>query len=444
MSTKKRSQFTPARIILGSIIFTISLGTLLLALPASRTAYIPLLDLFFTATSATCVTGLLTIPLNSFTAFGHFIILLLIQIGGLGLITMTIFLMSLFIELGFATQLMAGQVLELESWKNIKKIILFIISFTFIGESLGTLATFISIYKLYPTHTALWYSLFHGISSFCSAGFTLFPYGLEQFKLNSPMLFNTIILMVVGGLGFITWHEIFLYIQSLHKKKRFVLSLHSKIVLFTTAALIIASFVIYYLLEHNNTLRHMSLFNTLLNTLFNTTSARSTGFTTAHVNELQYASLLLIMIIAFIGSSPGSTGSGIKTTTFAVFIATIKSAVTRKTSVELLGRKIAIDQVHKALAVVSLSLAWIVFTTFCLLITERTWTFLDILFEVFSAFATLGLSTGVTPYLSMTGKIFIIITMIIGRIGSLTMLIALRKKHESIDFTYPEERVMLG
>jgi trk system potassium uptake protein TrkH len=150
------------------------------------------------------------------------------------------------------------------------------------------------------------------------------------------------------------------------------------------------------------------------------------------------------MLYAFIGSSPGSTGSGIKTTTFAIFVGTVKAAVVGKTSVELQGRRIAQDQVFKALAITVLSLSWIIVATFCLLITEKGWEFLDILFEVVSAFATIGLSMGLTPYLSVTGKLFIIITMIIGRIGPLTMVLALRKKMDKAEYMYPEERIMLG
>lgn len=443
MPKKKIADFSPGRIILISMLAAIFIGTLFLLLPASHTVQIPLIDLLFTATSVTCVTGLLTVPITSFSAFGQFIILILMQIGGLGLITMTIFIMSIFVHLGLATQMLAGQILELESWKNIKNLLFFIIKFTVLFEGLGTLITFFVIRHEFNPLQSIFYSIFHAVSSFCNAGFYLFPHGMIRYNENPTMLLMTSVLMLFGGLGFITWHELIEYAKSFyHKKKRF-LSLYSKIVLSTTAFLIFSTGFLYWMLERNNTFYAMSPMMAFCNTLFNAIASRSTGFITVHTNELQIATLFIVMIVAFIGSSPGSTGSGIKTTTFAIFLATIKSAVMGQDAVQIKGRRIAKDQAYKAMAIISLSFGWILVTTFCLLITEHTFEFFDILFEVVSAFATLGLSTGITPYLSSTGKLFIITTMIVGRIGSLTVMLALWKKPEVQEFKYPEERVML-
>lgn len=439
----KKREFSPGRTILISILAAIFFGTLLLILPGARKVPIPLIDLLFTATSITTVTGLLTVPLASFSPFGQLIILLLMQIGGLGLITMTIFILSIFVHLGLATQMLAGHTLELESWKNIRALLFFIFKFTLFFEGIGALITFVLIRHDHTTIHALFLSVFHAISSFCDAGFTLFPEGMIPFQTNATMLITTSILMLFGGLGFITWHELFDYVATFLKKKRRVLSLYSKIVLSTTVALIITSCILYWLLERNNTFAAMSPGIAFLNTFFNAIASRSTGFVTVHPSELQVATLFVVMLIAFIGSSPGSTGSGIKTTTFAVFLATIKTAVMGQNAVQIKGRRIPKDQVYKAMAIISLSIGWIIITTFCMLITEPSWEFFDILFEVFSAFATLGISTGITPYLSVTGKLFIIATMIIGRIGSLTVMLALRRKPETQEFQYPEERVML-
>jgi trk system potassium uptake protein TrkH len=441
---RKVIEFSPGRIILISLLAAIAFGTFLLLLPISRSVSVPFIDLLFTATSATCVTGLLTIPTTSFSPFGQLIILFLIQVGGLGLITMTLFIMSIFVELGLTTQLLAGRLLELETWKNIKDLLFFIFKFTIALEGIGALFTFFIVRHEYPLLHGLFFSIFHAISAFCDAGFYVFPGGLIAYKNNHPMLIITSILMLSGGLGFITWHELIEYIESFFQKKRKRLSLYSKIVLSTTAFLIITSSLLFWILERNNTLAAMTPFTALLNTLFNAIASRSTGFSTMYTSELHIATLFMIALIAFIGSSPGSTGSGIKTTTFAIFLATVRTAVMDYGSVQIKGRRIATDQVHKALAIISLSLAWIIITTFCLLITEHSWEFFDILFEVISAFATLGLSTGITPYLSPIGKLFIITTMIVGRIGALTFLLALRKKREVREFEYPEERVMLG
>lgn len=444
MSPRSMARFSPARLILVSIIVAIIVGTALLSLPWSQEIPIPFLDRLFTATSALCTCGLLTIPLDYFTPFGHGMLLLLIQVGGLGLITLTLFLMSFFIRFGFATQLMAGQLLDLESWKNIKKILFFIVLITLIVESIGTLFIFGSIYKEYTIYQALFLSVFHAVSAFCDAGLSLFPQGFITHKDNFMLLLTVSCMMVFSGIGFITWHDIIQRIKTYKQRKKNHISLHSKIIILMTLILISSAVLLYWILERHNTLLTMSMPLGLVNALFNGIAMRGAGFTTMPIYQLQLATLLLIMIMAFIGSSPGSTGSGIKVTTFAILIATIKSAIKGQTIVTIMGRTIARDQVYKAMAIVVLGSTWILITTFCLLITEQEMSFLDILFESTSAFATLGLSTGITPDLSPLGKIFIIISMIIGRIGALGLVLVFLKKHENPEFSYPEERIILG
>lgn len=444
MGRKKLVKFSPGRIILYSLIGTILFGTILLSLPIAQEHPISLLDIIFTTTSVTTVTGLLTKPLTHFTPFGQGVILFLMQLGGLGLITMTLFIISLFVNFGLTTQLLAGQMLELESWKNIKELIIFIIKLAMSVELLGTLIIFYAIRSDFPLWQALFYSLFHAISAFCNAGLFLFPQGLVGYQHNTLLLSITILLMIIGGLGFITWHELLAYVRTFKAKKRYNISLHSKIVLYAATVLFFSFALVFWFLERENTLAQLSLGHAIINTLFSAFSFKSTGFITVSPVDLQFPTLFVMMLLAFIGSSPGSTGSGIKTTTMAIFIATIRTALAGRQEVEIRNRQIPKDQVYKALAIISLSIGWICLTTFCLLLTEPHWEFLDIIFEVVSAFATLGISTGVTPYLSATGKMFIILTMIIGRIGSLTFLLALKKHFEKKEFTYPEERIMLG
>jgi len=438
------AQFSPARFILVSIIAAIIVGTILLSVPWSQKVPIPFVDTLFTATSALCTCGLLTIPLSNFTPFGHCMLLLLIQIGGLGLITLTLFLMSCFIRFGFATQLMAGQLLELESWKNIRNILFFIVLVTLCVESLGALLIFGSIYQDYALSKALFLAVFHAVSSFCDAGLSLFPQGFITHKDNFMLLLTVSCIMTFSGLGFITWYDIMQCIKTYKQRKKNHLSLHSKIVISMAFFLVSSSALLYWILERHNTLLSLSMPLGLINALFNGIALRGTGFTTIPIDQLQLATLLLIMIMAFIGSSPGSTGSGVKVTTFAILIATIKSAIKGQTIVTIMGRTIAKDQTYKAIAIIVLGCSWILITTFCLLITEQGMSFLDILFESVSSFATLGLSTGITPYLSSTGKFFIILSMIIGRIGALGLVLAFWKKHENPEFSYPEERIILG
>lgn len=442
---RKLAHYTPGRILFFTFCFTVIAGTLLLALPFARTTEVPLIDLFFTATSATTGTGLFTTPLDSFTFFGHCVILALIQIGGLGLITLTLFLLSLFVDLGLATTFMAVQLLEMETWKNIQRFILFIVGFTFTLELAGAIGTFIAIHNDYPLGRACFLSCFHAISSFCNAGITLFDNGMGTYATNYTMLITTSFLMLFGGLGFITWNELINYFASFKHKKRYAFSLHSKLVLYGSAIIIGLGSVLFLLLETNPSLETMNPFTKAISTLFHVISFRSAGFLALPITTFNIATMMLIGAIAFIGSSPGSTGCGIKITTFSIFLATIKAATTGNTIVQIYGRRIELDQILKVMAIVFLSIMWIFFSTFLLVLVETDQEFFDLLFETLSAFATLGITSGATSALSAAGKCIIMASMTIGKIGSLTMILALkRKKSEQKEFLYPEERVMLS
>lgn len=437
---------SPGRLLILSILGIITIGSFLLALPSAQTVPHDFIDLFFTATSATCVTGLLTIPLTEFTTFGKGIILALIQIGGLGLITMTVFLISLFVQVGMKTHLMAGQLLELDTWNNSKKIIKFITLLTFTAELLGAIVLWFIISPEQSNDPLAFTALFHAISSFCSAGFSIFPKGMGIFTHNAPFLLVTMGLLIIGELGFIPWHELARAAKAAYQKRWFKLSLHTKIVLYYSSLLTISTTVALWLLEGRTLLTQESPFYAILNTVFNAISFRSCGFTTANIALFQCVTFLLIMVVSFIGVSPGSTGSGIKVTSLALLVATIKSIVTGRSVVEIRERKIPHEQIFKALAIFTLAIAWILITTALLLITEYnpSCSFLPYLFEAISAFANLGISLGLTPLLSSAGKIIIMISMILGRIGAITLILAIKKHKETGDFQYPEERVMLS
>jgi trk system potassium uptake protein TrkH len=443
MAPRQIAHFSPGRILLISLCCAITIGAFLLSLPMARFVPMSWIDLFFTSASVTCVTGLLTVPLADFTPFGQCIILCLMQIGGIGLITLSLFLMSLFIEFGLGAQILAGKLLEFESWKNMKSMLFFIINLTLTIELIGALIFLPILLYDYQLPKALFLSIFHAVSSFCDAGLTLFPSGMVSYQASWPMLLTTSVLMLLGGIGFITLHELLEYAKLRRAGIRSHLSLHTKIVLWMTLLIVSTSVVLFWVLERNNTLSSMSTPLGILNAFFNAISSRSTGFTTISTFELNAATIFMILIIAFIGSSPGSTGSGIRTTTFALFLATIKSAIMGQPFVHIKGRRIPLDQIFKAVSIVALSQAWITATIFCLLITEKGWDFFNIVIEVVSAYTTLGFDTGGTPHLSFAGKIFIIAAMIIGRVGSLTVVLALKKKMDTADFKYPEERVML-
>ncbi len=446
MSSRKLADFSPGRTILYAMFITIIIGTCLLALPFAQTHAISLIDLFFTATSATCVTGAFTIPLSSFTLFGQMIILMLIQIGGLGLVTMSLFLLSLFVNFGMATQLMAGQILEFESWPRIKNLIFFIIIATFGSELIGTILFFTVFRYDFATGDALFLSLFHAISSFCNAGIELFPGHLQKYSTNYIVLITSTFLMFFGGIGFITWREILRYFRAKFKKKRYLFSLHSKIILSTSIALLMASTIIFWILEQDNVLKGLNGPLTLISSIFYGVSMKSAGLLFLPAQSFHLATMFMIMIFGLIGSSPGSTGSGIKIITFAIIVATVKAAINSDISTNIRGRRIPSDLVYKAFAIVAFSIGWIVLTTFCLLITENNPVFSDILFETISAFSTLGITTNTTSQLSSIGKLFIIASMIVGRVGSLTLILALKiPRHGELEgIKYPEERIMLG
>jgi len=448
MVKRRLSQFSPSKFIFLSIFFTITIGTFLLALPISRTKPVALLDLLFTATSATCVTGLFATPMSSFTTFGHSVILGLIQVGGLGLITLTLFVLYLFVNVGLATQLMAGKLLDMESWTSVKRLLYFIIGFTLFCEISGALVLFSTFKHLYSTSYAWFLSFFYSISSFCSAGMPLLADNMEVYQSDYTILSVMTILMFLGGLGFVTLFEIKDYIWAKLQKTRHVFSLHSRINLSMTVITIIVCALLICFLEWGNAFTDMNPLLKIITILFHTLSFRSTGWATVPIMDLQRASIFLMMVSTFIGASPGSTGSGIKMTTLAIYLATIKASIFGKTHVNIKGRKIEPEQVNQVFSIVSLSIIWIILCTFALLITETSWHLFQMLFEVVSAFATLGISLS-SHALSPFGKILIIITMIIGRIGSLTLVWALRamtlrKQSGVMEAQYPAERVILS
>jgi trk system potassium uptake protein TrkH len=307
---------------------------------------------------------------------------------------------------------------------------------------------FITLRHDYAPGYACFLSLFHAVTCFCNAGITLFKGGMQTYNNNFLMLITSAVLIVSGGLGFLTWHEMAHHLNAKRHKKWHALSLNTKIVLWGTLLLIIGSTVIIYLLEARHAFAAMNIPQSFFNALFQAVSSRSAGLLTVNIQTFHVATLFFMALCALIGTGPLSSGSGIKITTFAVFIATVRAAIFGRTDVEIKGRSIANDQVYKAIAIVSLSSFWIALSTFALLIIEPTLHFSDLFLESISAFTTLGISTGITPALSTTGKLFIIVNMIIGRIGSLTLILALKelrsKKSGPNEFSYPEERVLLS
>lgn len=448
MVIKRTKQFIkeyPSHTVFLSLVAFICAGVALLALPVCQNVPVSIIDLFFISTSLLTVTGVSPIPFHNFTSVGHCVMLVLMQIGGLGLITMSLFVMSFFVDFGLYTQVLASEILSIQSFKDTKRILMFIIKLTLACELLGALAIFIVIKNDYSLYKAIFLSIFHAVSSFCNVGISLFPREAITYNNSSLMTITKILLILFGSLGFVTWHEFTKLIKKwINRDYHHKMSWHTHLVVKTFFITSFISSILFWLLERQNTLKNIDSIPTFFNVILVGISAKSTGHLPIVLNLAQPASILLLAMTAFIGSAPSSTGGGIKTSAFAIFLSVIRATIYGRSNAEIHGRRIAKDQVYKAMAVIALACSWILMVTFCLLITEQGHNFLNIFFETISTFSNNGMSLGMTEWLTTTGKIFIIFTMIVGRIGALTLIIGMRRNSDIADYTYPEEQVILG
>ncbi|MBU0478072.1 TrkH family potassium uptake protein [bacterium] len=437
----------PVQIIALSFITIIAMGTLLLLLPQSRKPGIDLsiMNTLFTAASATCVTGLTVVNIsNTFTLFGQLIILSLIQIGGLGLMTMVGFFSIILRNMSLNESLVMRDALNYETLDKIGHMLVSILLITFTIEIIGSISLylfwigdFISIKK------TLYFSVFHAISAFCNAGFSLFQNSFANYSKSSA--FNLIItsLIILGGLGFIVITDIIKVINLKLRKKPARLKVHTKLVLITSIILIISGTLILFLIENRNLLCSYSIKEKLMISYFQSITARTAGFNTINVCGLANASCLVLMIFMFIGASPGSTGGGIKTSTLGIAVVSLRSFIQGQQRVEIFGRSLPKHSLNKVFGIIFVSAIFITTCIVILLLTERA-SFMDILFEEISAFGTVGLSRGITPNLTTSGKLVITITMLTGRIGPLAIALALTRKRRKAIYAYPEEEVIIG
>ena len=443
-----RIKLAPAQIVIMSFTGLIGLGTLLLALPISAVdgRSISFTDAFFTATSATCVTGLSTLSLSqNFSFVGQIIVLLLIQIGGLGYMTlyssMTILLGR---SLAVKEQVLMQDLLDISSFEDLLSMIIDIIKFTLFIELFGAILLAVAFtIEGYEFGQSIYYGIFHSVSAFCNAGFALFDNSLEDFGL-SPLIHGTIcVLIILGGLGFIVIKELELIV--LGKKKLINLSVHSKIVVTTNVVLIaLLTFYIFFS-EYLNGLENMSIWQQFQYSFFQSVTTRTAGFNTISLNALYPHTLYLICLVMFIGASPGSTGGGIKTTTFAILFQSVKATLKGRDRVEFFDRRVPNHLVVRAIAIIVISLIIVSFFILLMMRMEPEHSFLSIFFEVISAFSTVGLSLGITPFLSAAGKFALIVLMFIGRVGPLTLALAIGQKRKTAGkLDYPTGRIMIG
>ncbi len=442
----------PAHLMIASFAFTICVGAVLLMLPiATKTgAKIPFIDAFFTATSATCVTGLIVKDTASyFSRFGQMVILGLIQIGGLGIMTFSVSL-SLILRkrIQMRQQVVMKDVLNQDTMSNIKDLVLFVIKMALIFELIGAVLLFFAWKGRFFSNifTTAYHSLFHSISAFCNAGFSTFSDSLMQFSADISTNLIICFLIISGGLGFMVIKDLLDHLKNLFKrrgKKVLRLRIQTKVVLGMSLFLIIFGAVAIYAMEQGRSLSSLSSEGKMLIPFFQSVTTRTAGFNTCDISRLSVSTLFCMIIFMFIGGSPGSTAGGVKTTTISVLWFTIKSGLRQKENVESFKCTIPYEIIQKSVTVLAYSLFIIVMFALVLMHIEQKG-FLDVLFETVSAFGTVGLSTGITPQLSAEGKLLISLLMFIGRLGPLTIAYAFIRDKKPARYKYAEESVMIG
>ena len=437
------NQLTPAQFLALCYLAVIVLATILLMLPAAtvQEGSLDFSAALFTATSATCVTGLTVVNTSTaFTLFGQLVIMVLIQIGGLGIMTMST-MIAFFIgkKITLKERLIIQEDLNQFKISGLVRLVRYVLAFTLIIEGIGAVLLFFR-FNQYPFWKSVYFSVFHSISAFNNAGFDLFANSLEGFTGDLVLNFVVISLIILGGLGFAVLADLY---NTRNIKKT---SLQTKIVLSISLFLIILGFFSVLGLEFTNeaTIGKLPFGSKILSSLFLAITPRTAGFNTIPSADLRSSTLFLLIVLMFIGASPGSTGGGIKTTTFGVLIITVWNLVTGKKDIEVFSRQLEKEIIFKALSITILALTLVVFVTMVLTISEKM-EFLPVFFETVSAFATVGLTTGITPELSTFGRILLTLTMFAGRVGPLTLALAFadRKKNNGF-YHYPKEKIMVG
>ncbi len=441
-------RLNPARVLLLSFFGAIAAGTLLLMLPAATVDRLGanFLDAMFTATSATCVTGLTVQQTGTyFTGYGQTVILLLIQVGGLGIMTLsTLFAMIVGMRLGVRQEEQMRGMLESSSPHEMYTLIAQIVRITLFFEALGALFLFIGWQPVMGGRTALEKAVFHSVSAFCNAGFSTWSDNLMEFTGNWYISTVVMILIISGGLGFVVINDL---VSNIRRFNPFTirwnrLEVQTRLVLMGTAFLIVAGALGVFFYEFDNTLLTLSTSHKLLASLFQSVTARTAGFNTIDTAQLRDVTLFIIIVLMFIGVAPSSTGGGVKITTFFVLLLSARTLITRRERVEIFRRTIPNETVFKSIAIFLFYQTFLAMFVILILATQQG-RFIDLLFESVSAMGTVGLSTGVTGSLNDVGKVLVSILMFVGRVGPLTVAMALRED-QRIKVSYPTTRVTVG
>ena len=459
--------WNPALIVVASFLVLISIGTMLLMFPSARvqddsdnlTESAPFLVALFTSTSASCVTGLIVVPTGTYwSRTGHTIIMFLFQIGGLGILTFGAFFAAAFGRtMQIRESVTFSEMLESHQRGDVRRLLLAILGITLFTEITG--AFFLSgLWPELPWGERLYYSLFHSISGYCNAGFSLMDDGLLNMGHHWQVWAVMPALIIIGGLGFAVNYNLMLYgithfsHFSIRKplfnhpiQKKVRLTISSRLVFLTTLFLLVGGTIGLYLLESFHLEQDVSSWELLNTAWFQSVTFRTAGFNTVDLGEYQPQTKLFAILLMFIGASPGSTGGGVKTAVIALACLSFWSLLKGRDRVEIMGRTIPNTLIYRSLTIISLGILVLMSSTLLVVLFEnKQEAFLDHLFETTSAFATVGVSTGITPDLTPPSHWVIIFTMLIGRVGPLTALIALTNRGPSYRYQYPEETVNLG
>ncbi len=444
MKWNRKPELNPVQILIIGYIIMISIGTFLLSLPISRTPGMELtfLDVLFTATSATTITGLVVVNTGeAYTLFGQVVIMILFQIGAIGFMTLTtLYAIILGKHIRLKERLVLQSSLNQLSYSGIVRLTMVVIIATLTIEAVAAVILTLRWLPEMGLGKAAYYGIFHAISGFANAGFDLFPSSLHQYTDDLIVNLTIITLFVIGGLGFTVMVDLYM------KKGKFKkLSLHSKLMLTLSAVLAFVGFLVVFIFEYNNpaTMQQFTLKERLLASLFQGLTPRSAGFSTIEIGDMHPVTLAVTKVLMFIGGGPGSNAGGIKLTTFGILMVVVYSMMRGRGDFNIFNRRIPQHLVNKALAIIVIGIGAVFAVSSLLLYTEGA-PFDVVMFEVISAFATVGLSMGLTPELSPAGKLIITITMFVGRLGPLTLAFALSQSRKKSNVKYIEEDVVIG
>ena len=456
INNKKKSGMTTTRQILLGFILAILIGTVLLSLPiATVNGETDLLTSLFTATTSVCVTGLVVVDTFShWTIFGKIVILCLIQLGGLGIVAFTSAVMLMFNrKVTLKDRMMIQDAFSLNNLQGMVKFVKKVILGTLVVELVGALCYLIVFIPKFGVAKGIWFAVFNAISAFCNAGIDIMgPDSLMSFNSSPIVLVTTMMLICMGGLGFVVWWDVLDVLKRIVKKELRIrdfwrnIRTHSKIVLSATVALIISGTVLIFVFEYNNpdTIGNMTLGDKLLNSVFQSVTFRTAGFASINQSGLKDTSVLLGIVFMLIGGSPVGTAGGIKTVSFAVLVLAVKAVVKGRKETVVFNKSISENIVRRSLAVTFISIT-VFFLFTILLIATNGLSLSDASYEIASAIATVGLTRSVTPTLNVFGRIIIIIAMYLGRIGPISMFIAFSNKYSiKNSIHYAEADIIVG